>query len=752
MEKNLLIFFSLIISVCSYAQTNLPVLEEFDSNPVGNQFGLFQFNCYNNGNNPSDPEYASFSFSKDTGNRLSGQNSAVLHIDHPGSEWWAIQIRLEQLALQNGDRLEVSYLIEADEELSFRNTLEGTSNSQYHYVLLPANQKVRVNYVTDSWDSSSSQNNFILGLGNCCNGSCTVWIDSLSIKKKSEFSEGFTNPISPYQPVDFADPGVVFHEGYYYAARPASYGSQIVVFKASKLEELYRGTGTLVWTAPSGTDHSEAIWAPYLQRVNGEWYIYYTATHSGVIGWHRMFAIKTNTSDPLGSYSDYGSVYAPNTDFYAIDGKVIQKPSDGSLYFVWSGGLPNQDIYIAPMDNPTHICGNAVKISGNVASWENRVHEAPEFLFKNGKSIIVYSTGKLLMSGPSGYKMGTLTNTDGNYLNPSSWVKSSGPVFQYWSGDLGEVVAPGSCSVIKSPDNEEDWIIYQAKHTASNHVYDREIRAQKFTWNANGDPLFEHPIPSGVSQAVPSGELTLPLEINSGSTYVIMAKHSGKVLTVQNNSMNTGALIEQREYNDSDNQKWEISLIGNGYYKIISSSSGLALNVSAYSLENGASIIQQVYTGYNDELWRIASLGNGYYELIAKHSQKVLDVSGASMNNGASLVQWPFLGENNQSWQLIELPSLKSAKLMKVQPVTNLNKIKVYPNPASNRITVEIPKNSGRSIIILTDLNGKSVYKKEISKDSDRNITIYTANWSGVYLLTLETNNQLFREKVLINN
>lgn len=57
--------------------------------------------------------------------------------------------------------------------------------------------------------------------------------------------------------------------------------SPIAVYKSKRLENLYYGSKTIVWIAPSGTNHSEAIWAPYLQYIHGNWYVYYTATSGG---------------------------------------------------------------------------------------------------------------------------------------------------------------------------------------------------------------------------------------------------------------------------------------------------------------------------------------------------------------------------------------------------------------------------------------------------------------------------------------
>ncbi len=560
-------------------------------------------------------------------------------------------------------------------------------------------------------------------------------------------AEGFSNPISPYLPDDFPDPSIVYYNGYYYAVHSENGSTQIAVYKSKRLENLYYGSKTIVWVAPSGTDHSEAIWAPYLQYIQGNWYIYYTATSGGVLKNHRMFALMGNTQDPQGSYYDLGSIYATNTNFYAIDGKVIVKPTDGSLYFVWSGAssLPNQNIYIAPMGDPTYISGSAVMISGSVANWENQVHESPGFIYKNGKSIIAYSTGELLNPGAAGYKTGTLTNTNGNYLSASSWVKSSGSVFQYYSGVDGEVYAPGACRFIKSPDGTEDWLIYHAKHF-NDANYNREIRAQKFTWDANNNPLLDHPIPSGVIMPVPSGQDSLPAEITAG-TYKIVARNSSLALSVQLNSSQPGALIEQRSFTGATNQKWVITNLGNGFYKIISKNSGLALGITNSTINSGATLEQQTYTGQDNQQWKICNLGNRYYVLTSKFSQKCMDVTGDVVTEGTLIDQWPFLGNNNQQWALVNITETTIS-----ETYSDLkNSLKVYPNPTSDKLFIEFNEIAKSISYEILDVTGKTLlYNSNTSETQLFEINVSSFH-SGIYFLRLKQANKVSYKSFIKN-
>ncbi|MDQ6631025.1 MAG: family 43 glycosylhydrolase [Verrucomicrobiota bacterium] len=250
--------------------------------------------------------------------------------------------------------------------------------------------------------------------------------------------------------------------------------------------------------------NNKNVWAPEVHFLNGKWYLYYAAD-DGTNANHRLYVAEAITANPQQGFLFKGKISVPSDDKWAIDGTVLQQ-DDGTLYFVWSGwpGAVDgqQNLYIAPMSNPWTISGPRVMISTPTLPWEGWIQEGPEVLKRNGKIMIVYSANA---SWTDSYNLGLLTNTNGNLLNPTSWVKFPNPVFRGYADETGGVYGPGHCSFTKSVDGAEDWIIYHAAKF-SGAGWNRNVRAQSFSWNVDGSPFLGLPIFTNCPVIAPSGE------------------------------------------------------------------------------------------------------------------------------------------------------------------------------------------------------------------------------------------------------
>ena len=320
----------------------------------------------------------------------------------------------------------------------------------------------------------------------------------------------FTNPLGPG-----ADPYVVQWQNSYLLVR--SSGNSVWIDQAGQLQDIHASDPASIskraWTAPSGTNYSQQIWAPELHQIGGKWYIYVAASN-GDNATHRMHVLERDDPDPMGSFTYKGQI-VPNADRWAIDGTVLQW--QGQMYFIWSGwpGLVDgqQNLYISAMSNPWTLTGGRVLLSSPDLSWERNglpINEGPQVLIENGQLHIIYSASGYWRHE---YALGRLTyNGAGSILNPASWSKAPLPVFKA----LGAVVGTGHASFTTSPDGSQHWIVYHAHHDANNWQDDRDVRLQTFTFNSDGTPNFGAPLPSATVLEAPSGHADADRPLLSG--------------------------------------------------------------------------------------------------------------------------------------------------------------------------------------------------------------------------------------------
>ena len=335
----------------------------------------------------------------------------------------------------------------------------------------------------------------------------------ISCKKSSQpfkpvtaVTSTFTNPLLNAAP----DPWVYQKDTTYYYTH--TLGNRIQLWKTAKLSKLGQTVPVTVFTPSASGTYSRDLWAPELFYLDNKWYLYYTAS-DGTDRSHRMWVLENPSADPTtGTWTDKGQLVTTPQDLWSIDGTILEQ--NNALYFIWSGrpfegGSADltQNLYISKMSNPYTLTGSTVKISSPQYDWEKQgfaVNEGPEIL-KNpaGRTLLVYSAS---YCGNDQYGLGMMRLNEGaDPLLPASWVKSTAPVFV--SSPAANAYGLGHNSFFKSRDKKEDWIIYHANAMAGEGCGDRRnVRIQKFSWTADGLPVFGEPVATGRAVPVPSGE------------------------------------------------------------------------------------------------------------------------------------------------------------------------------------------------------------------------------------------------------
>lgn len=343
---------------------------------------------------------------------------------------------------------------------------------------------------------------------------------SACVQKKS--TEGavenpvYTNPVKEqgYQP------WAAFYDGYYYYTQETF--KQIKLWRTKDITDLKKGAEKVVWV-PTEISSTHHIWGVEMHRIGGKWYIYFAASDQNMDN-HQIFVLENNVKDPFeGEFVMKGRISTDDNNNWAIHPNVMEH--EGRLYMIWSGwqsrrvNVETQCIYIAEMKNPWTLASERVLLSKPEYEWERQwinpdgsrtgytiyVNESPQF-FKNRKGDKVFIFYSASGNWTSFYALGMLTaDADSDLLHPDSWRKSERPVFKQCPEN--QVYGPGHCSFIPSPDNKEDYMLYDARGTDKSAFKPeaRSPRLQKIEWSADGMPYLGTPLPETVCLNKPSG-------------------------------------------------------------------------------------------------------------------------------------------------------------------------------------------------------------------------------------------------------
>lgn len=306
----------------------------------------------------------------------------------------------------------------------------------------------------------------------------------------------FTNPLLPSGP----DPWIT-REGqdYYYLN---TLGNRIAIRKTRDLGKFAEAEEITVWRAPATGPNAQSVWAPELHRIDGKWYLYYTAAAAGHDDdAHRgIFVLENSGSDPLtGDWVDRGQLKTAHT---GIDGTTFV--FGGKRYFVYSPYVgPDSDLAIVEMANPWTLKGPETIIARPDQAWERQggrqILEGPEFLpGPRGELFLSYS-GSACWSDD--YAIGLLSAPAGaDPLDARVWTKTPKPVIA--KSPAHGVFAPGHNGFFTSPDGQH-WIVYHANPAADMKCTPKRApRIQRVTFGRDGRPVFGDPVASG---SIPGG-------------------------------------------------------------------------------------------------------------------------------------------------------------------------------------------------------------------------------------------------------
>lgn len=330
-------------------------------------------------------------------------------------------------------------------------------------------------------------------------------------------TDTYTNPLLDVGP----DPYAICHEGKYYYTQNCE--NRIILWETADITDLRNASSKEVWI-PQDKENCYHIWAPELHRIDGKWYLYYSADN-GHMDNQRIYVLENEAPSPMqGEFRMKGRIRTDRDDNWAIQPNVFQHR--GKWYMTWCGRPDHktdqilQYIYIAGMENPWTLATERVEISRPEYEWERQwispdgnkmerpafVEEQPQFLRspQGDKLFLFFSASG---SWTPYFCVGLLmAKANSDLLDPASWQKLPEPVLM--QNRRESVYGTGSISFIDSPDGTEHYFLYQGRdipNDAPGAADTRSPRLQRMEWDAEGMPLLPLPQRAGTPLAKPAG-------------------------------------------------------------------------------------------------------------------------------------------------------------------------------------------------------------------------------------------------------
>ena len=322
-----------------------------------------------------------------------------------------------------------------------------------------------------------------------------------NLSLKAQDTNTFANPIL----TNGADPYAYYHsDGNFYFM--ATRGDRLNLWQTKDITQIANVKPKTIWMAPPAGPNSCSIWAPEIHYLNGKWFIYYSAADkkNDTDAARHIWVLENSSANPMeGEWIDRGQI---NTHYTGIDGSIFE--ANGKIYFLYSAYVDNHsDVMIAEMQNPWTLKQPEVDLAAPKYSWEQindrSILEGPIFLGGPGEKVFIVFSASACWDDH--YALGLLTASGkADLLNPTSWSRSEVPVFEM--SVKNSVYGPGHNGFFKSPDGNEDWIIYHGKNQSSGDCAKRSTRTQKITWKKDGTPDFGIPVSTQMKLQKPSGE------------------------------------------------------------------------------------------------------------------------------------------------------------------------------------------------------------------------------------------------------
>jgi GH43 family beta-xylosidase len=432
--------------------------------------------------------------------------------------------------------------------------------------------------------------------------------------------QSFTNPLF----ANGADPWLEYWQGNYYLTT-TTWTSQLVMRKSPTLAGLASATPVNIWSETNPKSCCN-FWAFEFHRLQGpdgpRWYMMYTSGKQENLDGQHLSVLESAGDDPMGPYQYKGS---PMPDSWNIDGNYLEHK--GKLYLLWSEWEGDEQLnWISEMSNPWTLTGERMVLSRPSLPWEQsgrKVNEGPEVLKQQGRTFVIYSAS---FCDTPDYKLGLLELTGDNPMDAKSWTKAEQPVFERGNGVFG----PGHNGFFTSPDGSENWLVYHGNNKETDGCSaTRSVRAQPFTYKADGTPDFGTPVPEGQTVAAPSGENGPLTIVPEGVKWQLINRATQLCLAPSAQGLTEQACTEAGQ--------WILDPTTKGRYRLADSEGRFI----------GANRDLSAWVNQPTQQWQFKAGSDGYYQLLNAADQQPFTATDCKAEDVALCQDWLLLPTGN---------------------------------------------------------------------------------------------------------
>ncbi len=183
--------------------------------------------------------------------------------------------------------------------------------------------------------------------------------------------------------------------------------------------------------------------------------------------------------------------------------------------------------------------------------------------------------------------------------------------------------------------------------------------------------------------------------------YILVNRSSGKVMEVENGSINAGANLRQGTNIGANYQQWNVTPVSSrvggdfSYFTFTAVNSGKSPDILNFSLDNGGNIIVWDDVKSGNQQWYLDYAEDGWFYIRSRHSAKCMQASGTN-----NIFQWEKTNNTNQQWRFLPVDS--PVEFNAPNPPTNL-----VATGNSESITLNWNANTE------SDLSGYTVFRSE---------------------------------------